>query len=64
MRKLYTKKLECLAKEIYKFLHGLSLPIMNDIFEARGNIYNLNIILLYLPKNCEIWKTSKEKSEN
>ena len=32
--KLYIKKtVECLAKEIYKFLRGLSLPIMNDILE-------------------------------
>ena len=34
---IYIKNLECLAKEIFKFLHGLSPPIMNDIFEVRCN---------------------------
>ena len=45
MRNLRIEKLaighsECLAKESYKFMHGLSLPIMNDIFKVRDNIYN------------------------
>ena len=30
-------KLECLAKEIYKFLHCLLPPVMNNIFKARQN---------------------------
>ena len=38
---LHQKNLGCLAKETYKLLHGLSLPIMSNIFEVRGNIYNL-----------------------
>ena len=27
-----------MAKEIYKFLHGLSPPTMKDILKVRGNI--------------------------
>ena len=47
-----TKNLKCLAKEIYKFLHGLSPPIMNNIFKVRGNIYNVrNFQSLY--SNCQ-----------
>ena len=42
MIKIYTSKnLECLAKEILNFLHGLSPTIMNGIFEARVNICNV-----------------------
>ena len=33
--------MECLAKEIYKFLNGLSPPIMNGAFMIRNNNYNL-----------------------
>lgn len=29
------KYLECLVKEIYKFIYGLSPPIMNDIFQIK-----------------------------
>ena len=38
---IHQKNLECLTKEIYKFLYGLFSPVINDIFEVRGNIYNL-----------------------
>ena len=38
---IHKKNLECLANEIYKFLHGLFPPIMNVIFEIKVNIYNL-----------------------
>ena len=34
------KHLESVAKEIYKFLNGLSLPIINDAFMIRNNKYN------------------------
>ena len=27
--------------EVYKFLNGLSPPVMEDIFKLRENIYNL-----------------------
>ena len=38
MRKLHRKNIECLTEEIYKFLRGLSLPIMKDIFEEVTSI--------------------------
>ena len=34
---MHKKSLECLAKEIYKFLHGISPPIMNNLLEVRVN---------------------------
>ena len=47
----HQKNLECLAKEIYKFLDGLSSPVMINIFELRGNTYNhINFQSLYLYK--------------
>ena len=30
---IHKKNLECLAREIYKYLHGLSLPIIKNIRE-------------------------------
>ena len=40
--------MECLAKEIYKFLNGLSPPIMNGAFMIRNNNCNLrNFQCLY-----------------
>ena len=40
--------MECLAKEIHKFLNGLSPPIMNGAFMIRNNNYNLrNFQCLY-----------------
>ena len=45
---IYQNNLECLAKEIYKFLNGLSPPIMNCAFMIRNNNYNLrNFQCLY-----------------
>ena len=38
---IHQKKLKFLGKEICKFLHGLSPPIIDDILKVRGNIYNL-----------------------
>ena len=38
---IHQNNLESLAKEIYKFLNGLSPPIMNDAFMIRNNKYNL-----------------------
>ena len=40
LKTIHQKNLEFLAIEIYKFQNGLSLPIMNDIFFSRQNIYN------------------------
>ena len=28
-------------KKIYKFIYGLSPPIMNDLFQIKENVYNL-----------------------
>ena len=45
---IHQNNLECLAKEIYKFLNGLSLPIMNSAFMIKNNNYNLrNLQCLY-----------------
>ena len=41
---MHQKTLERLAKEKYKFLYGLSPPIMNDIFQVRVNICYLKIV--------------------
>ena len=38
---IHQNNLECLATEIYKFLNGFSLPIMNGAFMIRNNNYNL-----------------------
>ena len=35
------KNLQWLAKEIYRHLHSLSPPIMNDVFQIREKVYNL-----------------------
>ena len=34
---IHQNNLECLAKEIYKFLNGLSPPIINGAFMIRNN---------------------------
>ena len=45
---IHQKNLESLVKEIYKFLSGLSPPIMNGAFMIRNNKYNLrNFQCLY-----------------
>ena len=45
---IHQNNLECLAKEINKFLNGLSPPIMNGAFMIRNNNYNLkNFQCLY-----------------
>ena len=37
---IHQNNLENLAKEIYKFLNGLSPPIMNDAFMIKNNKCN------------------------
>ena len=45
---IHQNDLESLAKEIYKFLNGLSPPILNGAFMIRNNNYNLrNFQCLY-----------------
>ena len=54
----HQKNLENLTNKIYKFLHGLSSPVINDIFKKRGNINNLrNFQSLYTTciKNARSW---------
>lgn len=54
----HQKNLENLTNKIYKFLHGLSSPVINDIFGKRGNINNLrNFQPLYTTciKNARSW---------
>ena len=41
LKTIHQKNFEFLAVEIYKFQNSLSLPIINDIFFSRQNIYNL-----------------------
>ena len=38
---MHTKNLQRLMTEIFKYINGLSPPIMNDIFSVRSNHYNL-----------------------
>ena len=61
-----------MAKEIYKFLHGLSPPTMKDILKVRGNINDAletlhrakNIVRLGAEKityrGCQIWNISPD----
>ena len=41
LKTIHQNNIEFRAIEIQKFQNGLSLPIMNDIFFSRQNIYNL-----------------------
>ena len=76
---IHQNNLESLAKEIYKFLNGLSLPIMNGAFVMRNNKYNLkNFQCLYctnkrtvkyeietvMYKGPQIWNQIPEKTKN
>lgn len=47
--------------EVYKFFHGLSPPIMNDIFTIRENAYNLHN---FRPFTTENIRTSLYGSES
>ena len=48
LKKINQNSLESLAKEIYKFLNGLSRPIMNDAFMIRNNKYHLSVCTLQI----------------
>ena len=76
---IHQNNLESLAKEIYKFLNGLSPPIMNDAFMIRNNKYNLrNFQCLYSTnkrtvkygtetvtyRGPQIWNLVPEKTKN
>ena len=52
--------MESLAKEIYKFLNGLSLPIMHDVFMIRNNKYNLRNFQCLYSKNKRTAKYGTE----
>ena len=71
--------MESLAKEIYKFLNGLSPPIMNVAFIIRNNNYNLRSFQCLYATNkrtvkCgtetvtyrgpQIWNLVPEKTKN
>ena len=75
---IHQNNLECLAKEIYKFLNGLSPPIMNGAFMIRNNNQNLrNFQGLYstnkrtvkywteiiMYRGPQIWKLIPEKTK-
>ena len=38
---IHHKHLQCLAIEIYKWLHKLSPKIMNNLFQNNSNVYSL-----------------------
>ena len=38
---IHQKNLKYLATEMYKYIHGLSPPIMNEVFTLRENKFNL-----------------------
>lgn len=40
-KRILQNNLECLSKKIYKYLHGLSPPLMNDVFQIKEIVYNL-----------------------
>ena len=76
---IHQNNLESLAKEIYKFLNGLSPSIMHDAFMIRNNKYNLrNFHCLYSTykrtakygtetvtyRRSQIWKLVPEKTKN
>ena len=76
---IHQNNLESLAKEIYKFLNGLSPPIMNGAFMIRNNNYNLrNFQCLYSTnkrtvkygtetvtyRGPQIWNLVPEKTKN
>ena len=76
---IHQNNLECLAKEIYKFLNDLPPPIMNDAFMIRNNKYNLrNFQCLYSTnkrtvkygtetvtyRGPQIWNLVPEKTKN
>ena len=71
--------MECLAKEIYKFLNGLSPPVMNGAFMIRNNNYNVRNFQCLYSKNkrtvkygtetvtyrrTQIWNLVPEKTKN
>ena len=37
---IYQRFINSLLTEVYKYAHGLSPEIMNDVFSTRANIYN------------------------
>ena len=76
---IYQNNLESLAKEIYKFLNGLSPPIMHDAFMIRNIKYNQrNFQCLYFTnkrtakygtetvtyRGPQIWNLVPEKTKN
>ena len=76
---IHQNNLECLAEEIFKFLNGLSPPIMNGAFMIRNNNYNLrNFQYLYstnkktikygtetaMYRGPQIWNLVLEKTKN
>ena len=78
-KKIYQNNLESLAKEIYKFLNGLSPPIMHDAFMIRNIKYNQrNFQCLYFTnkrtakygtetvtyRGPQIWNLVHEKTKN
>ena len=68
-----------LAKETYKFLYGLSPPVMSDAFMTRNNKYNLRNFQCLHPRNkrtakygsetgtyrgSQIWNLGPKKTKN
>ena len=57
MKSQFTIHQQCtdrLLTEVYKFLNGYFLDIMNDVFHARQNTYNLRIFHAFatnVPRN-------------
>ena len=59
---IHQNNLECLAKEIYKFLNDLLPPIMNDAFMIRNNKYNLGIFSVCTIQIRELQNTELKPS--
>ena len=49
---IHQKCINSLLTEVYKFIHGLSSEIMNELFPTRANIYNtrqFNVFETHIP---------------
>ena len=58
---IHQQDLEFLAKGVYKFVNGLSPPIMSDLFTIRENPYNLtNFQTLYSSNERTVVKFGME----
>ena len=71
---VHQKCIELLMIEVYKYLNGLFLDIMSDIFKLRENTYNLRNSHMFESQNprtksiayraSQLWKNDPEEIKN